>query len=66
MTEPNQDFQDINSKLIKELIAACESTRFGLYFPEADIVIRFRGGKVLPVLEIRRKVEVKLPRDSKF
>lgn len=53
------EFIDMERAVALMLVAACSGTKFGLYYPDADVVIRWRHGKVLPVVEINRKVEIR-------
>jgi hypothetical protein len=47
-------------RMLAEIViaAALSCTEFGKYYPDADVTVRFRHGKVLPVIEINRKVDV--------
>jgi len=44
--------------LAEIVIAALSCTEFGKYYPDADVTVRFRHSKVLPVIEINRKVDL--------
>jgi hypothetical protein len=60
MMTPSQ-YTDTERVIVELLVAALARTEFGKYYPDADVVIRWRHGKVLPVVEINRKVELKKP-----
>jgi hypothetical protein len=60
MMTPSQ-YTDTERVIVELLVAALTRTEFGKYYPDADVVIRWRRGKVLPVVEINRKVELNKP-----
>lgn len=54
-------YAEVERLVVESLLAALARTEFGKYFPDADVVTRWRHGKVLPVVEINRKVQVRKP-----
>ncbi len=50
-----QQWAETEQRLVALLVAAVGATPFGHYYPDADVVIRWRSGVVLPDVDIRVK-----------
>ncbi len=50
-----EQWAETERRLVALLVAAAAATPFGHYYPDADVVIRWRDGVVLPDVDIRLK-----------
>ncbi len=50
-----EQWAETEQRLVALLVAAAASTPFGNYYPDADVLIRWRDGAVLPDVDIRLK-----------
>jgi hypothetical protein len=51
-----EQFQIVEQEMRASILAAANSSCIGRYCPNADVVLRWRHGQLLPDVDINRKV----------